>query len=115
MAVRDDLQTILRLIARIEQTVSGESAASFQSSQDAVDAVAYRLGMIGEHCKRLPQDIRDRHPDVPWRAMVGLRNIVAHSYDIVSAPIVWRTASQELAPVREMAEVELREPGVELD
>jgi len=80
----------------------------FQASQDAVDAVAYRLGIVGEHCKRLPQDARDRHPDVPWRAMVGLQNIVAHSYDMVSAPIVWRTAIDELGPVREMAEAESR-------
>lgn len=108
MAVADDLDTILRLIARIERTVGDETAESFQASRDAIDAVAYRLGMIGEHCKRLPQDVRDRHPDVPWRAMVGLRNIVAHSYDTVSAPIVWRTAVGELGPVREMAEVESR-------
>jgi uncharacterized protein with HEPN domain len=108
MASVDDLETILRLIGRIERTVAGETAESFEASQDAIDAVAYRLGMIGEHCKRLPQDVRDRHPDVPWRAMVGLRTIVAHSYDTVSASIVWRTAADELAPVREMAEAERR-------
>ena len=108
MAWADDLETILGLIGRIERTVAGETAESFQASPDAIDAVAYRLGMIGEHCERLPQEIRDRHPDVPWRAMVGLRNIVAHSYDMISAPIVWRTAVDELGPVREMAEAESR-------
>lgn len=108
MSPRDDLETILRLIERIEHTVERQTAASFQASHDAADAVAYRLAMIGEHCKRLPQDIRDRHPDVPWRALVGLRNIVAHSYDNVSAVIVWRTATEALGPVRAMAEVEFR-------
>lgn len=102
----DDLDTILRLIDRVAQTVARETAESFRASDDAVDAVAYRLGMIGEHCKRLPDEVRERHPDLPWRAMVGLRNIVAHSYDTVSAAIVWRTAREELAPVRAMAESE---------
>lgn len=107
MARLDDLETILRLIDRIRQTIGQETEKSFRHSHDAVDVVAYRLGMIGEHCKRLPQEVRDRHPDVPWRAMVGLRNIVAHAYDTISPAIVWRTATHDLDPVRAMAEAEL--------
>jgi uncharacterized protein with HEPN domain len=110
MGQRDDLETILRLVERIELTVARESSASFQASRDAVDVVAYRLGMIGEHCKRLEQEVRQRHPDIPWRAMVGLRNIVAHAYDAISPAIVWRTATQDLGLVRAMAEAELRRP-----
>ena len=110
MAVRDDLDTILRLIERVESTVRGETAASFKSSSDAVDAVAYRLAMIGEHCQRLPESLRERHPHLAWRAMVGLRNIVAHAYDMIDSDIVWRTATQDLDPVREMAATEIRHP-----
>lgn len=102
----DDLDTILRLIARIEQTTQGQTDEAFRASNDAVDAVAYRLAMIGEHCKRLPSEVRERHPHLPWRAMVGLRNIVAHAYDTVSPAIIWRTATEELGPIREMAQAE---------
>jgi uncharacterized protein with HEPN domain len=87
MAASDDLETILRLIDRIEQTTGRETAETFRMSNDAVDAVAYRLAMIGEHCKRLPPELRERWPQLPWQAMVGLRNIVAHSYDTVSPAI----------------------------
>lgn len=106
MAVSDDLDTILSLIDRIEETVSRETEASFRASRDAADAVTYRLSMIAEHCKRLPDIVQARHPNVPWRAMVGLRNIVAHGYDNISSAIVWRTATQDLDAVREMATTE---------
>ena len=106
MRVADDLDTILRLIERIRQTVDGQTAASFKGSGDALDAVTYRLGMIGEHCKRLPDDLKARHPNVPWRAMAGLRNIVAHGYDNVSPAIVWTTATEELGAVEAMARAE---------
>jgi uncharacterized protein with HEPN domain len=99
----DDLDTIQRLIDRIEETVARETAESFKASSDAADAVAYRLSMIGEHCKRLPETIRARHPEVPWRAMVGLRNIVVHGYDNLSPAIIWQTATQELTVVQRMA------------
>lgn len=111
MSVRDDLEIVLALIGRIEATVARETAETFVASADAVDAVAYRLAMIGEHCKRLPTDLRARHPDLPWRAMVGLRNIVAHAYDMISPKIVWRTATVELKIVKDMAEAELRRPA----
>lgn len=108
MAEPDDVATILRLVDRISETVSQLTLAEFQASRDAVDAVTYRLGMIGEHCKRLPDITKNRHPEVPWKAMVGLRNIVAHGYDNVSPAIVWRTVTQDLEVVRVMAEEEKR-------
>ena len=106
MHALDDLDIIISLIDRIKDTISRETAASFQASADAIDAVTYRLSMLGEHCKRLPDEIKIAHPDVPWRAMVGLRNIVVHGYDNVSPAIVWRTATEELDAVRQMASAE---------
>lgn len=106
MAERDDLDTILQLIDRIEETVSRQTAASFPTAHDALDAVTYRLSQIGEHCRRLPADYHERHPDVPWRAMVGLRNTVSHGYDNVSPAIVGETATEHLDPIRDMAEAE---------
>lgn len=106
MRVLDDLEIILDLINRIEQTVEGQTAARFSASHDALDAVAYRLGMIGEHCKRLLDDLKERYPGLPWADMVGLRNIVVHGYDNVSPAIIWQTATQHLDSVRKMADAE---------
>lgn len=103
----DELEIILRLIDRVRATVSRQTAESFQASDEAIDAMAYRLSMIGEHCKRLPDALKQRHPHIPWREMAGLRNIVVHGYDNVSPSIIWKTATGELDPVWEMASAEL--------
>ena len=103
-----ELEIILQLIDRVEATVERETAASFRKSDEAIDATTYRLSMIGEHCKRLPDDLKQRYPDVPWREMTGLRNIVVHGYDNVSPSIIWETAVEGLGPVRAMVVTELQ-------
>jgi uncharacterized protein with HEPN domain len=103
----DELRIILQLVDRIQATVERETAESFHASDEAIDATTYRLSMIGEHCKRLPDDLKQRHPGVPWRDMSGLRNIVVHGYDNVSTAIIWETAQSGLAPIRNMVIVEL--------
>lgn len=62
------------------------------------------LEMIGEGVTRLPEDVRERHPDVPWREMVALRNRLIHGYDDVDHDIVWRILSDELPALVERLE-----------
>jgi uncharacterized protein with HEPN domain len=106
--VQNELEIILQLIERIHHTVNRETAESFLRSDEAIDATTYRLSMIGEHAKRLPDDLKQRHPDVPWREMAGLRNIVVHGYDNVSPAIIWQTAKNGLQAVSDMAIAELQ-------
>lgn len=60
----DELAIILQLIERVESTVARETAASFARSDEAIDATTYRLSMIGEHCKRLPEPLKARYPAI---------------------------------------------------
>lgn len=60
--------------------------------------------MIGEGVTRLPEDARERHPDVPWREMVALRNRLIHGYDDVDHDIVWRIRSDDLPALVERLE-----------
>ncbi|MDI7776457.1 HepT-like ribonuclease domain-containing protein [Asticcacaulis sp. EMRT-3] len=107
----NELAIILQLIDRVQTTVHRETVESFALSDEAIDATTYRLSMIGEHCKRLPDEIRHRHPDIPWREMTGLRNIVVHGYDNVSPSIIWQTATEGLHSIREMVVDELQRLG----
>ena len=58
------------------------------------DAVVRCLEVIGEATKRLSQDFRDRHPEVPWRAMAGMRDLLIHAYDRVDLEEVWEAYRQ---------------------
>ena len=61
------------------------------------DAVLRNLELIGEAATHIPGHVRAAHPDVPWRAIVGLRNRLAHGYLTVSDRVVWTTI-QEAVP-----------------
>ena len=54
-------------------------------------AVPHELLVIGEAAKRLSQTFRDAHPDIPWRAMGGMRDKLIHAYDAVDIEEVWKT------------------------
>ena len=58
------------------------------------DAVVRCLEVIGEATMRLSQDFRGRHPEVPWRAMAGMRDLLIHAYDRVDLEEVWEAYRQ---------------------
>jgi uncharacterized protein with HEPN domain len=59
-------------------------------------AVVRALEVIGEAAKRIPQDFRDRYPNIPWRGMSGMRDKVVHEYFGVDTAVVWRTVREDL-------------------
>ena len=58
------------------------------------DALIRCLEVIGEATKRLSPNFRDGHPDVPWRAMAGMRDLLIHAYDRVDLEEVWEAYRQ---------------------
>jgi uncharacterized protein with HEPN domain len=75
-------------------------------------AVLHELLVPGEAAKRLSAEFREEHPDVPWKAIAGMRDRLLHGYDDVDLELVWKTVDEdlpalvrrleELAPRREM-------------
>lgn len=75
----------------------GFPIANLQSLEETdylQDALVRCLEVIGEATKRLSQDFRDRHPEVPWRAMAGMRDLLIHAYDRVDLDEVWEAYRQ---------------------
>lgn len=68
------------------------------------DSVLRRLEVIGEAASRLSQETRDRFPGVLFRAMRGMRNIIAHDYGDVDLYLVWKTASDDVPALVETVE-----------
>lgn len=76
-----------------EFTGSLSSAAELAADRKTLYAVIRALEIVGEAAKRVPQEIRDRAPRVPWVAMSGMRDRLIHGYREVDASLVWRTAT----------------------
>ena len=67
----------------------GLDMAGFIADSLRYDATIRNLEIIGEAATRVPQDIRDTHPEVPWSAIIGMRNRVAHAYMEIDDSIIW--------------------------
>jgi uncharacterized protein with HEPN domain len=79
--------------------------------QDWRDTLAFErsLELIGEAVKRLPIDLRDRYPTVPWKNFAGLRDRVSHGYETVDYQILWDTVEYDLPLLLRTVEQMLRD------
>lgn len=76
--------------------VGGKSWEQFDADVACQDAVIRRLEIIGEASRRVSQQTQTLLATVPWRLMVGLRNMVIHQYDDVDLLVVWDTVQDDL-------------------
>lgn len=101
----DTLDDLALLIARAEKSVKGRTFDALVANDEAYDALIYRLAMIGETSKKLPDEIKARHPHLPWREMATFRNFASHDYFGVDAHLVWQ-AAMSLEPIKVMVREE---------
>ena len=90
------IEDILEAMEKIEDYTSGMDYESFIENKLVVDAVIRNLEVIGEAAKNIPVDIREKYSDIPWRGMIGLRNIAIHGYFGVDLGIIWEIISRNL-------------------
>lgn len=95
------LEDIVESIEIIEGFVSGVSQTAFEANLEKQDAVIRRLAIIGEAVKNVPDDVRAKYPEVPWRDAAGLRDVVVHEYFGVSLETIWGVAVRELPLLKE--------------
>nr|WP_281248203.1 HepT-like ribonuclease domain-containing protein [Seinonella peptonophila] len=69
-----------------------------------MDAVVRNLEVIGEASKYIPEEIRQKYPQVPWKSMIGLRNILIHEYFGIDEQIIWEIVSQDFRETKPLIE-----------
>lgn len=93
------LAQILERIDRILEYTAGGRDAFFRRRQ-IQDAVIRNLEVIGEAIKRVPEEYRKKHPDIPWRELAGLRDILIHQYEDADIRRLWQMVERDLGPLR---------------
>jgi uncharacterized protein with HEPN domain len=81
--------------------IEGRDSEAFAADQQLQDAVIRRIEIMGEAVKNLSQDVRDAHPEVPWRRIAGMRDKVIHDYTGVDVDLVWTVASELMPQLRD--------------
>src|SRR3989304_6206803 len=80
---------VLTSIHKIKVYTKGLSKKRFLGDEKTIDAVVRNLEIIGEAIKKIPENIRSKYPNVEWRKITGLRDILVHEYFGVDAEIIW--------------------------
>jgi uncharacterized protein with HEPN domain len=86
---------ILRNVERARAFVGALASDELARDEVRLYGALHALTLIGEAAKRVPPEVRVRFPDVPWKAMAGLRDVIVHQYDELDIDAIHRTATHD--------------------
>ncbi len=95
------LQDIWESILAIEEYRRNLSEAEFNSNRQVQDAIVRRLEIIGEAVKNIDENFRNKYPQIPWKKVAGMRDIIAHEYFGVKLDRVWDVVRKDLPELKE--------------
>jgi uncharacterized protein with HEPN domain len=92
----ESLIDIVTAIQRILRYTDGISRAELEGNDEKLSAILYQISIIGEATKRLSPTFRDAHPEIPWREIGGMRNVIIHEYDQLDLAVIWDVIQNKL-------------------
>ena len=81
--------------------------ADFVQDRKTIYAVTRALEIISEASRHLPEDLKDRHPEIDWRGIAAAGNVYRHEYEAVDDALVWHTVKHDLRPLRSVIVAEI--------
>lgn len=96
------LEDIITCINNVQQYINGVTFDNFVSDSMRYYAVMKNVEIIGEAANMLTRNFRKTHDELPWRMIVGMRNVLTHGYANVSDIKLWKTATEDLVPMYEI-------------
>jgi uncharacterized protein with HEPN domain len=97
------LYHIIQAGERIFRSIDGITKDDFYANEDKQGNVVRCLEIIGEAANHLSEEILSAHEDIPWHAIVGMRNNLIHGYNEVNYEFVWATVQNDIRPLIDRA------------
>jgi uncharacterized protein with HEPN domain len=81
---------------KVLEYAQGTTRESLPILQMRLDALLYEIVVMGEAARRLSPEIRAAHPEIPWRAIIGMRSVITHGYDQIDDDELWQVIERDL-------------------
>ncbi len=94
------LEDILDALEKIENYTKNLSFTAFTDNGMAVDAVIRNFEVIGEATKNVPEEIKEKYPEVEWKEAAGFRDVLIHDYFGIDLEAIWDTIKKNLLPFK---------------
>jgi uncharacterized protein with HEPN domain len=101
------LTDILDAIGHIRSEMAGVTIDAFEGDWRKRWLVERGVEIISEASRRLTDELKLRHPEIPWAKVAGIGNVLRHEYEGISAPVMWKLVQDDLAPLERVCREEL--------
>ena len=95
-SVLDYLEDILISMQHAQRFIEGMDYSGFAQDRKTIYATLRAIEIVGEATKSVPEHVRDRFPEIPWREMARMRDRVIHAYFGVNPEVVWDTLTDDI-------------------
>ena len=98
------LKDIKHSIISIEKFIEDINFEQFKSDDKTSSAVIRKFEIIGEATKKIPENIKEKFPQIPWKDIAGMRDKLIHAYSEVDLKLVWKTIQKRLPELKTLIE-----------
>jgi uncharacterized protein with HEPN domain len=98
------LRHILEAISSIECFVLGKDLHDLETDDMLQSAVIRKFEIIGEAAKRVAEEVKDKSPEIKWKHLAGMRDVMIHDYFFLEIPIIWNTIQKDLPVLKVQVE-----------
>ncbi|HEB79801.1 MAG TPA: DUF86 domain-containing protein [Rhodospirillales bacterium] len=108
---RQRLHDIIEAIEKIEGFIKDADFNLYHTDPMLHDAIERNVEIISEASRHIPDDMKDRFKDIPWRQIADIGNALRHGYDVIDDKAMWNTVNNDLAPLKEAVIAMIEEVG----
>lgn len=90
------LEDILESLEKIEKYSENLTRSKFKEKDIVIDAILRNIEIFGEASRKLPDNFKTQYKHIPWRKIIGLRNIILHEYSNVDLDIIWDVINKNI-------------------
>lgn len=106
-SIAPHLSDIIEAIERVTGVLGDMPLDLFETDWQRQWLVERGVEIISEASRRLPNDLKTRHPQIPWPKVAGIGSVLRHNYENISAPVMWKLVREDLPVLKEVCRSEL--------